>query len=152
MPAAIVRADCDRLTTSANNSGWEAAAVRQALQDIERQTETIQAGDWMGPRAQAFHDEMNGQMLPTLDRLVRALEAAADTTRQVNQIAQQAEAEAASYLKATGNGSGPGAALGAAAAVVGMTLHAPCSVWRMRSRLAAPAGFCRRATCGRGRP
>src|SRR5688572_17936278 len=109
MSSPVVRADCDRLTEIAKNFGEQAAQLRQIHQQLSRQTGTLQGGDWLGQGAQAFYGEMNGQILPTLNRLISGLEAAADTTRQVNQVAQQAENEAASFFQARQrNGGGRG--------------------------------------------
>lgn len=125
MRATTVRADYDRLNQSAGDFGRQAADLRRVLVALKRQAEALQAGDWLGEGAQAFYAEMNGQILPTFNRLVGALEAAADTTRRVNQTIQQAEADAAACLRASGTGngaggSGPGATIAAAAAGVGV--------------------------------
>ncbi len=119
MPAPVVRADYDRLTESARGFSEQSALIRQTLQAISRQTDTLEGGDWLGQGAQAFYAEMQGQVLPTLNRLIRALEAAADTTHQINQVAQQAEAEAAAFFRLAGASNGAGAALSDAAAGLG---------------------------------
>jgi WXG100 family type VII secretion target len=116
MTAKVIRADYDALSQMASSFGLQAEQVRKTLQQLNREVDDLQAGDWLGQGAQAFYAEMNGQVLPTINRLVRALETAGDVTRQVNQIAQQAEQEAAAFLRLDGNGNGAGAALGAAAA------------------------------------
>jgi WXG100 family type VII secretion target len=120
MTARVVRADYDQLAQMANAFTQQAGQARQMLQAMSKQADTLQGGDWLGQGAQAFYAEMNGQVLPTMNRLVRALEAAGDITRQINQIAQQAEAEAAACLRVNGNGNGAGAAIGAAAAGLGL--------------------------------
>jgi WXG100 family type VII secretion target len=120
MSARIVRADYDQLAQMASAFAQQAALARQMLQQLSKQSEVLQGGDWLGQGAQAFYSEMNSQVLPTMNRLVRALEAAGDVTRQINQIAQQAEAEAAACLRVNGNGNGAGATIGAAAASLGL--------------------------------
>jgi WXG100 family type VII secretion target len=118
MAARIVRADYDQLTQMASAFTQQADQARQMLQQLSKQSEALQRGDWLGQGAQAFYAEMNGQVLPTMNRLVRALEAAGDVTRQVNQIVQQAESEAAACLRVNGNGAG--ATIAAAAAGLGL--------------------------------
>jgi hypothetical protein len=70
----------------------------------------MQAGDWIGEGATKFYGEMNSSVLPTLNRLVNALEAANRTTAQIQQLMKTAEEEAARVLRAdaTGAGTTPG--------------------------------------------
>lgn len=118
MAAKVVRTDYDQLTQAAATFAQQAEQASKVYQGLRQTVELLQGGDWLGQGAQAFYSEMNGQVLPTMQRLVRALEQAAETTRKVNQIAQQAEREAAACLKV--DGAGAGAAIGAAAAALGV--------------------------------
>src|SRR5687767_12880538 len=120
MAANVIRADYAQLTRTATMFGQHAEQARAVLQRLRQDLENLQAGDWLGQGAQAFYAEMNGQVLPTLNRLVQALEQAADTVRQINQIAQQAEREAAACLRGEGGATGAGAAIGSAAADLGL--------------------------------
>lgn len=118
MPAPIVRADYDRLTEVTTHFGDQAAQLRQMLQSLQRETSHLRQGDWSGQGAQAFYAEMDADVLPTVHRLVCALEAAAVTTRQVGQVARQAEDEAAACFKLNGAARGAGAAVADAAGSV----------------------------------
>src|SRR3712207_4153355 len=104
MTAPTVRADYDQLKAMASSFDQQADAVRRTLAALRQQQDVLQNGDWLGTGAQAFYAEMNGQVVPTLNRLLRALTQAAITTRQINQDMQQAETEAASYFRQNGNG------------------------------------------------
>ena len=95
MGATVVRADYDALTRIANKFEQEAGASGQMLRSLRGQMQTLQGGDWVGKGANAFYAEMSGELLPALQRLMRALEAAAQTTQRINQKMQQAEEEAA---------------------------------------------------------
>jgi WXG100 family type VII secretion target len=110
MPAPIVRADYDELTKVAGVFGQNAEGARRALEQLRKQMETLQQGDWLGGGAQAFYAEMNGQVVPTLTRLVKALEAANQTTLQVSRIVKAAEDEAARHLRANGRAAAAGPA------------------------------------------
>lgn len=100
MAAPVVRADYDQLTQTANQFGQQAEQVKRSLQQIKSQVDTLQGGDWLGTGAQAFYAEVNSQVVPTLNRLARALEAARTTTMQVLQVMKTAEDEAARHLRA----------------------------------------------------
>jgi WXG100 family type VII secretion target len=102
MSAPIVRANYDQLAQMTSLFAQHADRTRQTLQHLYRQQETLQGGDWLGQGAQKFYSEMNSHVVPTLNRLVHALEQAAETTRQISQIQQQAETQAASFFKLNG--------------------------------------------------
>lgn len=114
MPAPKVRADHDDLARIASMFGRQSQNSQRALQRIMRAMDTLQGGDWIGKGAQAFYKEMDQDVLPALKRLVEALSLAQRTTRQISQIMQQAEEEAARLLRVilSGDGRGAGSWLG----------------------------------------
>jgi hypothetical protein len=70
--------------------------------------DVLQGGDWEGKGAAAFYREMNAEVVPTLARLARALEASRQVVVQINQIMKAAEDEAARYLRGEGGPGGGG--------------------------------------------
>ena len=76
MSAPKIRTDHDVLAAIAQRFDTEANDTRQTLQKLKSQMEVLQGGDWIGKGAQAFYREMNGDVLPALQRLINALEAA----------------------------------------------------------------------------
>src|SRR5579859_8239245 len=116
MTAPKVRADYDSLKQLAASFGGQAQAARQTIQSLQGQMDVLQGGDWIGQGATAFYQEMGGSVMPTLKRLAGALESAQQSTLQISQIMQQAEAEAARVFKVSGAGAA-GAAAGAAAGI-----------------------------------
>ena len=80
-----------------------AASFRAQSENITKQTQqlkgdmdTLQSGDWIGQGAQAFYKEMGDMVLPTMQRLQRALGEASRITQQISQIMKAAEDEASS--------------------------------------------------------
>jgi WXG100 family type VII secretion target len=80
-----------------------AASFRSQSESITTKTnalkadmETLQSGDWIGQGAQAFYKEMSDMVLPTMQRLQRALAEASRITQQISQIMKAAEDEASS--------------------------------------------------------
>jgi len=106
MTAPKVRADYDSLKQLAASFGGQAQAARQTIQSLQGQMDVLQGGDWIGQGATAFYQEMGGSVMPTLKRLAGALESAQQSTLQISQIMQQAEAEAARVLRGDGTGAG----------------------------------------------
>ncbi len=117
MPANIVRANYADLTGIARTFQANAQRTRASLQKLREQQALLESGDWLGGGAQAFYAEMSSDIVPTLDRLIRALEAAEQTTGQIELLMQQTEAECARLLR--GNGQGQGGGLGAFAGMAG---------------------------------
>lgn len=115
MPSSVVRADYDALKSMSQAFGQNAGEARQSLQRLKSQLDVLQGGDWVGQGATAFYSEMNGSVLPTLNRLTRALEEAQRITLQISQVMKAAEDEAAGYLNHRG-GAAAGAAGGAVSA------------------------------------
>ena len=113
MTARVVRAHYGDLANIAGAFDQHAELARLTVKEFRAQQETLQGGDWLGKGAQAFYSEMDGQVLPAMARLERALAQAADTTRRIQQLMAQAEADAAAFFRLDGV---RGRALGAAGA------------------------------------
>ena len=109
MPSSVVRADYDALRSMSQSFGQNASNARQSLQRLRSQMDVLQSGDWVGQGATAFYAEMNGIVVPTMSRLVKAMEEAQRVTLQISQIMKAAEDEAARYLNQQGTGAGPAA-------------------------------------------
>ena len=101
-----VRADHDELEQIAAAIGARAGATRESLQLLQRQTEVLRNGDWIGRGANAFYQEMGDSVLPAYRRLVAALELAQQTTLQISLILREAEIDAARVLAGEGSAAG----------------------------------------------
>ena len=102
MPAPRVRADHDSLRLIAQAMGQQSEASRRTLDRLRRAKEALQGGDWIGVGAKAFYREMDSEVLPSMGRLVSALERSAEVTRTISQIMKQAEDEAARLFQLVG--------------------------------------------------
>lgn len=109
MPAPRVRGDYDQLKQIAQSFQGQADTSSSTLQALKQHMQTLQGGDWIGKGADAFYQEMNSAVLPSMQRLTQALSRAAAVTQQMGQIVKQAEEEAARVLNGP-SGSGAGAA------------------------------------------
>lgn len=70
--------------------------ITKQTQQLKGDMDTLQSGDWIGKGAQAFYKEMGDTVLPTMQRLQRALSEASRITQQISQIMKAAEDEASS--------------------------------------------------------
>src|SRR5438105_2961539 len=124
MAAAKIRANYDQLKQVASAFAKNSEACKRSLQNIRHNKETLSGGDWIGQGATAFYREMDDSVLPTLQRLVNALDTAQRSISQISAIMQGAEQQAANVLKGPNGGGGgvfgaAGAAMGAAAGGIG---------------------------------
>lgn len=82
----------------------EGQAINQMLSRIRRQMGTLKGGQWIGRGADKFYQEMDSEVLPSVQRLASAMDNASRVTTHVSRIMKQAEEDAARILKADGTG------------------------------------------------
>ncbi|MER2512916.1 MAG: WXG100 family type VII secretion target [Nitrosomonas ureae] len=95
MAAEEIRADYEQLSQVANRFSTQSQQVQQMTQKVQKSMETLKTG-WEGRGSQAFFNEMQGKVLPGVNRLQQALQEAARVTQQISQTVKQAEEEASS--------------------------------------------------------
>lgn len=98
MAAPKIRADHDGLQSVSQKFAQQAEATRRTLGQTKGDKATLEGGDWKGKGATAFYNEMNDTVIPTLERLARALESAARVTKQISGIMKEVETEASGLL------------------------------------------------------
>lgn len=98
MAAPQVRSDYDQLKDLQKSFSAQAEAVAKTTQHLRSIMDKLQGGDWIGEGAQKYYQEMNDQVLPTLNRLHRALDEAARATGTISQTMKTAEDEASRVL------------------------------------------------------
>lgn len=115
MPAPRVRGDYDALSKIAQGFARQASALEQINRQLMEREATLHSGDWVGKGATAFYREMDGEVMPAMKRLAAALSSASQVTRQIVQILQAAEQEAARVFRVDGVAGGVGASAGSGA-------------------------------------
>lgn len=89
--ARLLRSDYDQLADISRTFERESNEAKRSLDSIKRQIEVLEGGDWIGQGANAFYREMSSEVLPAMQRLVKALELASRAARQITQILKEAE-------------------------------------------------------------
>jgi WXG100 family type VII secretion target len=97
-----VRGDYQQLNEIAQTFSRQTDSVRTLAQSVRAAKTALENGDWVGKSADTFYKEMDGVVLPALDRLVSALESASRTTQQISRVIRQAEDDAAAVLRGNG--------------------------------------------------
>ena len=105
--ANVVRTDYEALAEAAKGLNAEADRVRQIATRLDRGADNLKRSSWTGKGAEAFYRELEGSILPCYRRLEAALKEAGQTMTALGEMFQQAEQEAAGYLRMTAAG-GPG--------------------------------------------
>jgi|SRR5579859_2886278 len=94
MTAPTVRSDYDQLNQISQSFSSQADTLNNMNQNLQSNFETLQGGDWIGQGANAFFQEFNNSVMPTLKRLQSALSESARITAQISQVMKQAEDDA----------------------------------------------------------
>jgi WXG100 family type VII secretion target len=99
MSAPKVRAHHEELQKISSSFGAQSSAIAGINGKMNSAFQTLRGGDWIGKGATAFFKEMEGEVMPSMKRLEKALSDAARVTNQISQLMKQAEEEASGYLK-----------------------------------------------------
>lgn len=95
MNTQVIQVDYDDLHQVATRFNSAAQQIEQTYQITNRAFQQLENGGWVGRGANAFIDEMRGEVFPAVQRLAQALAEAGLTTQQIVQILQQADEQAA---------------------------------------------------------
>lgn len=91
--AQIIEANYEALDQVVARFMQQSESAEQMLQSVRSHMESLQ-GEWIGEGSDAFFAEMSDEVLPACDRLVQALQAASEVTRQTATVMLNAEEEA----------------------------------------------------------
>lgn len=73
-------------------------STQQSMDSITQMMETLRSG-WIGEAADAFFQEMEDEVLPTMRRLVGAIEEASQTTKRISSTMEDAEEQAGNCFR-----------------------------------------------------
>ncbi len=104
-----VKADYDALNDASNRFSQESDRIKQIASRLGHGAENLRRSSWTGKGAEAFFKEVEGSVLPAYRRLADALKEASTILKALSKLFQDAEQEAAGFVKGTGGGSASGA-------------------------------------------
>ncbi|MCB0257077.1 MAG: WXG100 family type VII secretion target [Anaerolineae bacterium] len=90
----IIQAQYDELISVASRFGKQTEATRQMTDRVRQSMQSLEQGGWEGSGSQAFFAEMNGEVLPAVQRMATALDRARTVTIQIHDLIKAAEEEA----------------------------------------------------------
>lgn len=88
---ALVRASHDDLPKISKAFRSESTRVKSSIDRLNRVIQVLEGGDWVGEGATAFYNEMRSEVMPALQRLMKALEMGADVTQKIGQVIDELE-------------------------------------------------------------
>jgi WXG100 family type VII secretion target len=104
MSANIIQVNYDELKKIAGIFDHESADIQAHYRQLNQHLEGLRGGDWVGQAATAFYSEMDGWLLPSLQRLSRALEISSAITLDIMKIFHEADAETAHFFNGLDGG------------------------------------------------
>jgi WXG100 family type VII secretion target len=106
MSKPVIQAKYEDLDKIAGRFEQQSGQVEKMRQKLYRKADDLQHSGWHGSGATAFNIEMSEDILPALDRLKLALEAASEGTLHLIQIYQRAEEEGAGSSRSVDESAG----------------------------------------------
>lgn len=84
----------DELESLISSVDGKTQEMQQMMQTLNNQIDVLRGGAWIGTNADKFYQEMGGDAMPGVNRLVQALGEMAGTIRTLINTYQTAEEEA----------------------------------------------------------
>jgi WXG100 family type VII secretion target len=91
--------DYDQLQSFIKAFQSEAEEYQALSKETNNKVEELHNGGWVGRGSDAFFEEMHNEILPAVQRLVRALQQAGQITREIAEIFNNAEEESQSFFR-----------------------------------------------------
>jgi len=95
-----IEANYEELKALQSKFSSESEAINQLLSQTRQKVEALHGVGWIGRGADTFFAEMNGRILPSMGKLVRALQEAASAVNRIATIFSNSEQECKSYFTA----------------------------------------------------
>ncbi|MBE2236018.1 MAG: WXG100 family type VII secretion target [Anaerolinea sp.] len=108
----IIQARYDGLASVANRFGSQGQSNQELLAHVRQVARLLEGGGWQGRGSSAFFAELNGEVLPAMQRLAAALHQARTVTLDIARVMRQAEEEAARPFRGGALGGAAGNAAG----------------------------------------
>lgn len=87
----IFRADYDQMAEISKRLEREAVNVKRSIDSLKRKIEVLKGGDWIGEGANAFYREMESEVMPAMQRLLKALEMSSGVIQTIVRLVHETE-------------------------------------------------------------
>jgi WXG100 family type VII secretion target len=86
-----IRFSYDEVKTIGSSFRNQEEEVKKTIGKLKNQTDKLREGDWIGEGATKFYSVMDGELLPALDRLQKAMAESGKVSDQLSQIFKDGE-------------------------------------------------------------
>lgn len=100
--ADLMQCNYDEMQAIIKQLEMERAETEQMFQQTRQMAESLHGSQWMGEAADRFFGEMNSVVFPKTQKMIHALDVAANVARQIVQIIQQGDEETKSFFSNIG--------------------------------------------------
>lgn len=104
----LIQIDHDAMKAIASQFGRQSDDVTRMYRQVVTAIEKLRDGGWIGEGADAFFEEMDGEVLPAVQRLIAALAMADKVSNDISQLMENADEEASDPLKREAEAGKPG--------------------------------------------
>lgn len=87
----LFRLDYDILKNIGGSFRGQETAVQQTTQKLSSVIEQLRGGDWIGEGATAFYNEMDGEVIPAMKRLQKAMSEGDRVSKEIERLQREAE-------------------------------------------------------------
>lgn len=77
----------------------EAERVQRVFKQLQGDIDILKKGGWIADAADVYYQKMDGEVMPGVNRLSRALNNACDTTHRLMELFVRADEEACQHLR-----------------------------------------------------
>ena len=98
MSAPEIRCDHDQIQKIGSQFSAQSSAIAGVNRKLKSAQSTLEGGDWIGRGATEFFKEMNSEINPAMTRLQKAMDEAANVSKQISQAMKNAEDESSRIL------------------------------------------------------
>jgi len=87
----IVRVDYDLIKKIGGSFRGQETATQDTIKKLKGVIEKLRGGDWIGLGSTAFLNEMDGEVMPAMDRLQKAMSEGERVSKEIERIQHEAE-------------------------------------------------------------
>jgi WXG100 family type VII secretion target len=98
MSAPEIRCDHDQIQKIGSQFSAQSSAIGGVNRKLKSAQATLEGGDWIGRGATQFFKEMNSEINPAMKRLEKAMDEAANVSKQISQTLTNADEESSRIL------------------------------------------------------
>lgn len=99
MASMIIRIQYDEVDAAIAKLKQEAADYQALRSKLKNEVDSLVPSNWQGDAASKFKREMEDQLLPSLEKLVSALNVAADTAKKIDSHIHEADNACQAHFK-----------------------------------------------------